>query len=111
MQSPSSAPCGRRPGARARSGPGESAGAHRGGVAAAAAIEGSRVPLERVDEVVFVNARQAGNGPNLARQVQGYGRAPTVDEERAVRATPEPTEASIRIGGQIANASVGAAEP
>jgi acetyl-CoA C-acetyltransferase len=43
--------------------------AHLGGVAAAAAIERSRVPRERVDEVVFGHARQAGNGPNLARQV------------------------------------------
>ena len=46
-----------------------SSAAHLGGVAAAAAIERSRVPRERVDEVVFGHARQAGNGPNLARQV------------------------------------------
>ena len=46
-----------------------SSAAHLGGVAAAAAIERSRVPLDRVDEVVFGHARQAGNGPNLARQV------------------------------------------
>src|SRR5258706_11813249 len=46
-----------------------SSAAHLGGVAAAAAIERSRVPRERVDEAVFGHARQAGNGPNLARQV------------------------------------------
>jgi len=46
-----------------------SSAAHLGGVAAAAAIEGSRVPRERVDEVLVGHARQAGNGPNLARQV------------------------------------------
>jgi acetyl-CoA C-acetyltransferase len=46
-----------------------SSAAHLGGVAAAAAIERSGVPRERVDEVVFGHARQAGNGPNLARQV------------------------------------------
>ena len=46
-----------------------SSAAHLGGVAAAAALERSRVPLDRVDEVVFGHARQAGNGPNLARQV------------------------------------------
>jgi acetyl-CoA C-acetyltransferase len=46
-----------------------SSAAQLGGVAAAAAIERSGVPRERVDEVVFGHARQAGNGPNLARQV------------------------------------------
>jgi len=46
-----------------------SSAAHLGGVAAAAAIERSRVPRDRVAEVVFGHARQAGNGPNLARQV------------------------------------------
>lgn len=46
-----------------------SSAAHLGGVVAAAALERSRVPLDRVDEVVFGHARQAGNGPNLARQV------------------------------------------
>ena len=37
--------------------------------AARAALERSRVPLEAVDEAIFGHARQAGNGPNLARQV------------------------------------------
>ena len=46
-----------------------SSAAHLGGVAGIAAIERSGVPRERVDEVVFGHARQAGNGPNLARQV------------------------------------------
>src|SRR5258706_5556086 len=46
-----------------------SSAAHLGGVAAAAAIERSRVPRERVEEVIVGHARQAGNGPNLARQV------------------------------------------
>lgn len=40
-----------------------------GGVAAAAALERAGVPRTAVDEVVFGHARQAGNGPNLARQV------------------------------------------
>jgi len=34
-----------------------------------AALDRARVPLEDVDEVVFGHARQAGNGPNPARQV------------------------------------------
>jgi len=46
-----------------------SSAAHLGGVAAAAAIERSGVPRERVDELLMGHARQAGNGPNLARQV------------------------------------------
>ena len=46
-----------------------SSAAQLGGVAAAAALARSGVPADRVDEVVFGHARQAGNGPNLARQV------------------------------------------
>ena len=46
-----------------------SSAAHLGGVAAGAAIERSRIPRDRVDEVIIGHARQAGNGPNLARQV------------------------------------------
>src|SRR5258706_12901314 len=46
-----------------------SSAAHMGGVAAAAAIERSRVPRARVEEVLIGHARQPGNGPNLARQV------------------------------------------
>jgi acetyl-CoA C-acetyltransferase len=39
------------------------------GLAARAALERARVPPDAVDEVLFGHARQAGNGPNLARQV------------------------------------------
>jgi acetyl-CoA C-acetyltransferase len=46
-----------------------SSAAHLGGVAAAAAVERSGVPRAAVDELLFGHARQAGNGPNLARQV------------------------------------------
>ncbi len=46
-----------------------SSAAHLGGVAAAAAIARAGVPADAVQEVVFGHARQAGNGPNLARQV------------------------------------------
>ncbi len=46
-----------------------SSAAHLGGVAASGALAKSGVPRERVDELVFGHARQAGNGPNLARQV------------------------------------------
>jgi acetyl-CoA C-acetyltransferase len=38
-----------------------------GAAAARAALEG--IQPEAVDEVIFANARQAGNGPNIARQV------------------------------------------
>jgi acetyl-CoA C-acetyltransferase len=46
-----------------------SSAAHLGGVAATAAIERSGVPRGSVDELLMGHARQAGNGPNLARQV------------------------------------------
>ncbi len=46
-----------------------SSAAHLGGVAAAAAIERSGLSGAAIDEIVFGHARQAGNGPNLARQV------------------------------------------
>ena len=46
-----------------------SSAAHLGGVVAAAALERAGVPREAVDDVIFGHARQAGNGPNLARQV------------------------------------------
>ncbi len=46
-----------------------SSSAALGGLAAAAAIERAGVPRDAVDECVFGHARQAGNGPNLARQV------------------------------------------
>ncbi|MFN8589147.1 MAG: thiolase family protein [Candidatus Eisenbacteria bacterium] len=46
-----------------------SSAAQLAGFAAAAAIERAGVPRDAVDEVLFGHARQAGNGPNLARQV------------------------------------------
>jgi acetyl-CoA C-acetyltransferase len=46
-----------------------SSAAEIGAVAARAAIERSRVPAEAIDEVIMGHARQAGNGPNVARQV------------------------------------------
>lgn len=46
-----------------------SSAAQLGGFAASAALERARLSGEAIDEVVFGHARQAGNGPNLARQV------------------------------------------
>ncbi|HYM81951.1 MAG TPA: thiolase family protein [Candidatus Limnocylindria bacterium] len=46
-----------------------SSAAELGGLAARAALERAGVPLEAVDEVLVGHARQAGNGPNLARQI------------------------------------------
>jgi acetyl-CoA C-acetyltransferase len=43
--------------------------AELGAVAARAALQRAGVPAEAVEQVVFGHARQAGNGPNLARQV------------------------------------------
>jgi acetyl-CoA C-acetyltransferase len=50
-----------------------SSAAALGGFAARAALERAGVPAAAVDEVVFGHARQAGNGPNLARQVVRRG--------------------------------------
>jgi acetyl-CoA C-acetyltransferase len=46
-----------------------SSAAELGGFAARAALERAGVPLDAVDEVLAGHARQAGNGPNLARQI------------------------------------------
>ena len=43
--------------------------AELGAVAARAALERTGVPASAVEQVIFGHARQAGNGPNLARQV------------------------------------------
>lgn len=43
--------------------------AHLGGIVAATALERAGVPAESVDELLFGHARQAGNGPNIARQI------------------------------------------
>jgi acetyl-CoA C-acetyltransferase len=43
--------------------------AELGAVAARAAIERAGVPPEEIDEIVFGHGRQAGSGPNPARQV------------------------------------------
>jgi acetyl-CoA C-acetyltransferase len=46
-----------------------SSAAELGALAARAALERAGVGPERVQDVIFGHARQAGNGPNLARQV------------------------------------------
>ena len=46
-----------------------SSAAELGGCAARAALERACLPAGRVDEVILGHARQAGNGPNIARQV------------------------------------------
>ena len=43
--------------------------AELGAVAARAALERAGVPLDEIDEVIFGHGRQAGSGPNPARQV------------------------------------------
>src|SRR5213079_3095476 len=46
-----------------------SSAAELGGLAARAALERAKLAASAVDEVIVGHARQAGNGPNLARQV------------------------------------------
>src|SRR5262249_36227355 len=76
-----------------------SSAAHLGGVAAAAAIERSGVPREAVEAVLVGHARQAGNGPNLARQ--GVRRAGLAD------LVPAFTIHKARASGMEAVASAG----
>ena len=44
-------------------------------------IERAGIPAAAVDEVIFGHARQAGNGPNMARQIGR--RAGLADDVRA----------------------------
>ncbi len=44
--------------------------------AAQAALERAGLPPEAVDEVIFGCARQAGNGPNIARQIAFHSGVP-----------------------------------
>ncbi len=53
-----------------------SSAAELAGIAARAALERTHVPPDAVSEVIFGHARQAGNGPNLARQVVRRGGMP-----------------------------------
>lgn len=78
---------------------------HLGGIAAAAAIERSGVPREAVDELLFGHARQAGNGPNIARQiVKRAGLADAVPAFTIHKACASGTQAivsgaqSVRLG-------------
>lgn len=53
-----------------------SSAAELGGLVATAALERAGIAPDAVDEVLFGHARQAGNGPNLARQVVRRGGMP-----------------------------------
>jgi acetyl-CoA C-acetyltransferase len=46
-----------------------SSAAELGGLAARAALQRSKLPADAVEEVIVGHARQAGNGPNIARQI------------------------------------------
>ena len=50
--------------------------AELGAVAARAALERAQVPADEVDEVIIGHARQAGSGPNPARQVAHHAGIP-----------------------------------
>ncbi|HHS98289.1 MAG TPA: thiolase family protein [Chloroflexi bacterium] len=50
--------------------------AHLGAIAARAAVERAGLAPDQIDEVVFGCARQAGNGPNVARQVAWHAGVP-----------------------------------
>lgn len=70
--------------------------AHLAGVAATAALERAGVPREAVDEVLLGHARQAGNGPNLARQVvRRAGLADAVPAHTLNKACASGTQAIV----------------
>lgn len=79
--------------------------AHLGGVAASAALERAGVPREAVNELLMGHARQAGNGPNIARQVvRRAGLADAVTAYTIHKACASGTQAivsaaqSVRLG-------------
>jgi acetyl-CoA C-acetyltransferase len=79
--------------------------AQLGGVAASAALERAGVPREAVNELLMGHARQAGNGPNLARQVvRRAGLADAVTAYTIHKACASGTQAivsaaqSVRLG-------------
>jgi len=93
-----------------------SSAAALGGMAARAALERAGVPAGAVDEVIVGHARQAGNGPNIARQiVRGAGLADDVPAHTINKACASGMQAiasaalSVR-AGESAVALAGGAE-
>jgi acetyl-CoA C-acetyltransferase len=87
-----------------------SSAAHLGGVVAAAALERAGVPREAVDEVVFGHARQAGNGPNLARQVvRRAGLADAVPAYTINKACASGLQAVVNAAAQVRLGEAGVA--
>ena len=79
-----------------------SSAAHLGGVAASGALARSAVPLASVDEVIFGHARQAGNGPNLARQVvRRAGLADSVPAYTINKACASGLQAVVNAAGLV----------
>ncbi len=79
-----------------------SSAAHLGGVAASGALAKSAVPLASVDEVIFGHARQAGNGPNLARQVvRRAGLADSVPAYTINKACASGLQAVVNAAGLV----------
>ena len=64
-----------------------------GAAAARSALEAAELPPERVDEVVFGNARQAGVGPNPARQI---GRGAGLPDETPARTVNQACASGLR---------------
>lgn len=64
-----------------------------GAAAAGAALEAAGVPRDAVDEVIFGNARQAGIGPNPARQI---GRRAGLADEVPARTVNQACASGLR---------------
>src|SRR3954470_16363321 len=71
-----------------------------GVVAAKAAIERAGVQPEQVEETIFGNARQAGGGPNPARQVAIRGGGPETSPAYTVNKACASGMKSIALGAQ-----------
>ena len=79
-----------------------SSAAELGGFAARAARERAGVPAEAIDEVIVGHARQAGNGPNLARQiVRRSGLADTVPAFTIHKACASGLQAVVSVAQSV----------
>src|SRR5688500_6432004 len=74
--------------------------AELGAVAARAALERAQVPPDEIDEVVIGQARQAGSGPNPARQVAHRAGVPVVAPAQTINKACASGLQAIAAGAQ-----------
>jgi acetyl-CoA C-acetyltransferase len=74
--------------------------AELGAVAAGAAMERANVPVDEIDDVFFGHARQAGSGPNPARQVAHRAGIPVVAPAQTINKACASGMQAIAAGAQ-----------